>query len=125
MILHKKYMRNSSKIDLNEARDPKLIEVLLSVDECCLELGIDFYILGALARDIWFKKGGVAALGTKDVDLAIFVSEDQQFKHLKDRLVHKHGFEKVKGNELALIGPNKMQIDILPFGQLEVDVCIR
>lgn len=58
-------MRNSSKIDLNEARDPKLREVLLNVDECCLELGIDFYILGALARDIWFKKGGVAALGTK------------------------------------------------------------
>jgi predicted nucleotidyltransferase len=121
LILHKKYMKNSSKINLNEGSDLRLREILLSVDECCLELGIDFYILGALARDVWFKKGGVAALGTKDVDLAILVSEDQQFNLLKDRLTEKHGFEKVKANELALVGPTKMQIDILPFGRLEVD----
>ncbi len=114
-------MRNSSKINLNEARNSRLREVLLTVDECCLVLGIDFYILGALARDAWFTKGGVAALGTKDVDLAIFVSEVEQFYQLKNRLIEKHSFEKVKTNEFVLLGPNQMQIDILPFGQLEVD----
>jgi predicted nucleotidyltransferase len=114
-------MRNSSKINLNEARNSRLREVLLTVDECCLQLGIDFYILGALARDVWFIKEGIAALGTKDVDFAILVSEVDQFYKLKDLLIEKYRFEKVKTNEFVLIGPNQTQIDILPFGQLEVD----
>ncbi len=114
-------MRNSSKINLNEARDSRLRVVLLTVDECCLDLGIDFYIIGALARDAWFTKEGVAALGTKDVDLAVLVSEVEQFYQLKNRLIEKHGFEKVSTNEFVLLGLNQMQIDILPFGQLEVD----
>ena len=63
-------MRNSSKINLNEARNSQLREVLLTVDECCLQLGIDFYILGALARDAWFTKEGIATRATKDVDFA-------------------------------------------------------
>jgi predicted nucleotidyltransferase len=114
-------MKNSSKINLNEARDPRLREALLVVDECCLELGIDFYILGALARDVWFTKESVPALGTKDIDFAILVSEVEQFYQLKDRLIEKHGFEKVKTNEFVLLGLNQMQIDILPFGKLEVE----
>lgn len=114
-------MRNSSKINLHESRDPRLREILLQVDECCLDLKIDFYILGALARDVWFAKEGLAALGTKDIDFAIFVSEVKQFYQLKDRLVDQHQFEKSKTNEFVLFGPNQMQIDILPFGQLEVD----
>lgn len=98
-------MRNSSKINLNEVRDPRLREVLMHVDECCFELGIDFYILGALARDVWFTKEGIAALGTKDVDFAIFVSKVEQFYQLKDHLIEKHHFEKVKTNEFVLLGP--------------------
>lgn len=121
MIQHKKFMENSLKINLNETRDPRLREVLLIVDKCCLELGIDFYILGALARDVWFTQEGVPALGTKDIDFAILISKVEQFYQLKDRLVEKHGFEKVKINEFVLLGPNQMQIDILPFGKLEVE----
>jgi len=113
-------MTNFSKINLND-RDSRLREVLLIFDECCLELGIDFYILGALARDVWFTKQGLAALGTKDVDFAILISGVEQFYQLKERLIEKHGFEKVRTNEFVLLGSNQMQIDILPFGQLEVE----
>src|SRR5688572_9071280 len=114
-------MQNSSRINLNEARNPRLREVLLVVDECCLELGIDFYILGALARDAWFIKEGMAALGTKDVDFAIFISEVKLFYQLKDRLVERHNFEKITINAFTLRAPNQTEIDILPFGKLEVE----
>ncbi|HEY8935046.1 MAG TPA: hypothetical protein VIM65_07485 [Cyclobacteriaceae bacterium] len=114
-------MRNSSKINLNESRESTLKEVLLAVDECCIELGIDFYILGALARDVWFTEKGIPASGTKDVDFAVFLSETEQFSQLKERLMQKHEFVTVKGNEFVLLAPNKMQIDVLPFGKLEVE----
>lgn len=114
-------MKNVSKINLNETKESRLRELLLTVQNCCLELGIDFYIIGALARDIWFTKEGVSALGTKDVDFAVLISNVEQFYRLKGRLIKMHGFEKVSTNEFVLIGPNKMQIDILPFGQLEVN----
>jgi len=106
---------------LNESRESTLKEVLLAVDECCIELGIDFYILGALARDVWFTEKGIPASGTKDVDFAVFLSETEQFSQLKERLMQKHEFVTVKGNEFVLLAPNKMQIDVLPFGKLEVE----
>lgn len=108
-------------MNLSKARDSRLRDVLLAVDDCCLEIGIDFYILGALARDVWFIKEGIAALGTKDVEFAIMLSDVDQFYQLKDRLIKNHGFEKTKTNEFVLLNANHMQIDILPFGQLEVD----
>jgi len=114
-------MKNTSKMNLSKARDSRLRDVLLAVDDCCLEIGIDFYILGALARDVWFIKEGIAALGTKDVDFAIMLSDVDQFYQLKDRLIKNHRFEKAKTNEFVLLSANHMQIGILPFGQLEVD----
>jgi predicted nucleotidyltransferase len=63
----------------------------------------------------------VAALGTKDIDFAILVSEVDKFDQLKHRLIDKYGFEKRKESDMVLFSPRKMQIDILPFGELEVD----
>jgi predicted nucleotidyltransferase len=114
-------MRNSSKVNLNNAGESTLNEVLMAVDDCCLTLMIDFYILGALARDIWFTKEMVPASGTKDVDFAVLLSEPNQFYQLKNLLIVKHGFVEHKDNALALLSPNTMQIDILPFGALEVE----
>ena len=83
-------MENTSKLNLGKARDSRLPDVLLAVDNCCIELGIDFYVLGALARDAWFIKEGIAALGTKDIDFAIMVSDVDQFYLLKDRLINNY-----------------------------------
>ena len=114
-------MKNFLKINLDEREESPLKEVLLAVDQCCLELDIDFYILGALARDIWFTEQQIAARGTKDLDFAMLVRETGLFLQLKELLAKKHDFVTVKDNQFALIAPNKMQIDILPFGALEVE----
>jgi predicted nucleotidyltransferase len=114
-------MKNTSKIKLNRQANPRLKEVLNDVDSCCIGLGIDFYILGALARDVWFIEHGIAASGTKDVDFAVFVSETLQFEELKEAMIRDHGFAPTRGNQFALIAPNGLQIDLLPFGALEVE----
>jgi predicted nucleotidyltransferase len=114
-------MKNTSKINLDEIRDSRLRDVLLVVNECCLKLGIDFYILGALAKDIWFTKHGIPASGTKDVDFAVLLSETEQFYQIKETLIDEHKYAQGKDNEYVLTAPNGFQIDILPFGAIEVD----
>lgn len=112
-------MKNTSKTNLDDVRDSRLREVLLVVDLCCLNLGIDFYILGALARDVWFTKRGIAARGTKDIDFAVFISQEDQYHQLKEKLINEHGY--LVSIENALTAPNRIQIDILLFGALEIE----
>jgi predicted nucleotidyltransferase len=114
-------MKNTSKINLDDISDSRLRDVLLVVDECCVSLGIDFYILGALARDVWFTKHGIAASGTKDVDFAVLLSEIDQFYHLKEKLINEYKYIPSKENGYVLIAPNSFKIDILPFGAIEID----
>jgi predicted nucleotidyltransferase len=114
-------MSKNSKVNLNNRQDPRLAEVLTSVDDSCKLLGVDFYILGALARDVWYEQGAVAALGTKDVDFAILISDVNDFTKLKELLERDHGFTRIADNQFALIAQNRLEIDILPFGQLEVE----
>lgn len=114
-------MKNTSKINLSRQNDPRLTEVLNAVDKCCTELGIDFYILGALARDVWYREGEIPILGTKDVDFAILIRDVEQFSQLKKMLEKSFGFTPIADNEFALLDENRLQIDILPFGQLEVE----
>lgn len=114
-------MKKTSRINLDDIRDSRLRDVLLAVNECCLKLGIDFYILGALARDVWFKEQGIAASGTKDVDFAVLLSETDQFYQLKEKLIKENNYTQSKDNQYVLIAPNGFQIDILPFGAIEVE----
>lgn len=109
-------MNNISKINLNQLRD-----VLPVVEECCRQLQIDFYVVGALAKEIWFAAEGIVTGGTKDVDFAIFVSDEYQFDQLKRVLIDDYGFRPARENSFVLFAPNGTQIDILPFGSLEVE----
>ena len=114
-------MSNTSKVNLSNQSDPRLAEVLDTVDKCCADLGIDFYILGALARDVWYREGEIPILGTKDVDFAILIRDVEYYDQLKTSLESSHGFTPLSDNELAFLAKNGLQIDILPFGQLEVE----
>lgn len=114
-------MKNTSKINLDDITDTRLHDVLKTVDATCLKLGIDFYVLGALARDVWFRQQQIAASGTKDVDFAVFISETEQFNRLKEMLIDEHQYTQSKTNQFVLIAPNEFVIDILPFGAIEVE----
>ncbi len=113
-------MTNTSKISFNKGREEGLPEVFNAVEECCNELSIEFYIIGALAKEIWFSKENIATGGTRDVDFAIFINEEEKFQQLKSLLIENHGFSSFSGNAFVLFAPNEIQIDIVPFGKLEV-----
>lgn len=102
-------------------RDGELKEVFNDLEDAFAKTGVDFYLIGALARDTWYAKQNKNFRTTKDADFAIFVGNEEEFLKLKQFLVTEKKFTAFKGNEYVLFAPNKTQVDILPFGSIEID----
>lgn len=103
----------------------ELKEVFDAVEDAFSSLGIDYYVIGALARDIWYSKENKLSRATRDADFAILVGTEAQFEELKEYLKAKKGFQDAKGNMYVLFSPNGYQVDILPFGAIEIDEKVR
>ena len=115
-------MKKSSEINLKKFRQEGLKEILDIMETVFNEIGVDFYyLIGAVARDIWFEKEKINSRTTKDIDFAILVSDSKQFEFTKERLQQNHQFTLIKGNEFALVSPKGITIDLLPFGALETN----
>lgn len=98
--------------------DPITLEVLRSVDSAVREIGIPFFVSGAMARDIIL----VHALGleveevTYDLDLAVNVASWDQFATLKSRLVDTGLFAVAPKEAQRLIYRTGYRVDLVPFG---------
>lgn len=114
-------MSKPLNINLNSLREEGMKELFDAVENACKSLNIDFYMIGAMAREIWFSKEGKSYRNTKDVDFAVYISQEGQYKALKENLISAHGFSESKGNSFVLFSPKGFQIDLLPFGAIEVE----
>lgn len=103
----------------------ELKEVFDAVEAAFSNLGIDYYVIGALARDIWYSKENKLSRATRDADFAILVGTEAQFEEVKEYLKAKKGFQDSKGNRYVLFSPNGHQVDILPFGAIEIDEKVK
>ena len=103
----------------------ELKEVFDAVEDAFSNLGIDYYVIGALARDIWYSKENKLSRATRDADFAILVGTETQFEEVKEYLKAKKGFLDSKGNIYVLFSPNGHQVDILPFGAIEIDEKVK
>lgn len=103
----------------------ELKEVFDAVEDAFSNLGIDYYVIGALARDIWYSKENKLSRATRDADFAILVGTETQFEEVKEYLKAKKGFQDSKGNMYVLFSPNGHQVDILPFGAIEIDEKVK
>lgn len=96
-----------------------LKEILEQVKMVCEVLDIDFFIVGAVAKNIWLTSNNEKAEGTKDIDCAVYIPTQKKYDALKDILVKKHFYTQSSENEFCLISPTKQEIDLLPFGEIE------
>lgn len=113
-------MSNSYKISFSALRQERLQNVFIALENAFRSLSIDFYLVGALARDTWLAQNGIRALGTKDVDIAVFIANEHKFEELKEFLIEKEGFTK-SINWNVLFDRHGQQIDLLPFGAIDMD----
>jgi len=119
---HRRYMSNILNISLNKIRqEGNYKELLDAIERGFNRFGIDFYLVGATARDFWMR--GVHKVtpkrATSDFDFAIMLKDSEQFGELKKYLIEVEGFVPYKENAFVLIWKDRTQVDFIPFGDLE------
>jgi predicted nucleotidyltransferase len=100
---------------------PSIAEMLKDMEPVFAALEIDYYMVGAVARDIHLSAdpNSVALRKTNDVDLAILVNDDVQFKQLKQALEETGHFSQHPTENIKLYYKNAIEVDLLPFGGIE------
>ncbi len=108
--------------DFNKIRQEKSILVILeALERGFKKFGIDYYLIGALAREVWMRglKDITPRRATSDIDFGVLLKDSDHFDGLKNYLIQTEGFSSSRENAFVLIAPNGRQIDILPFGEIE------
>lgn len=118
-------MPGSYKIKLSSFNQEGLKDVIQILETVFQKFDVDFYVIGALAKDMWLSKEKVQSRGTKDVDLAVFVSESGAYEEIKSTLIEEHDFKEVSTNAFALLTPYGYPVDLLPFGSVEIDEAVE
>ncbi len=94
--------------------------VLDVLQQVFMELDVDFYMIGAIAREYWYKQGNKKIPQTKDVDFAVFVASREIYEAVRERL-KDHQFATARENAFVMISPEGIQVDLLPFGAISLD----
>lgn len=112
-------------MNLNNIREGELKEILDVLERAFQELGIDHYLIGAIAREVWYTDSGIELRRTKDIDFAVLVADNEEYRKVKQYLVTHEGFTDSRENAFVVISPEKVQVDILPFGAIAVEGAIH
>ena len=67
----------------------ELKEVLETLQDAFGGLGINFFIIGAVARDIWYAESGRTTRRTKDIDFAILAGNRDEYEAVKHNISGK------------------------------------
>jgi predicted nucleotidyltransferase len=114
--------RNSFKINYNQlSQQPEITEMLYALERGLDKFGIDFYLVGAVARNVWMT--GINNIAprrtTGDIDFAVLINDKGVYEALKTYLIITEGFQPYKGNEYVLIWKENLEVDLLPFGAID------
>jgi len=98
-----------------------VLEMLEAFGKVVNQLGIDFFLVGALARDIRLNSDSKLASkrATKDVDIAILLASEEQFYQVKDALIATGDFVAHEREAIKLFYRQAIEVDLLPFGEIE------
>jgi len=106
--------------------DPAMVEALRHVDRAARALGLAYFVVGAMARDILLTGvfGLSAGRATRDVDLAVAVEGWPSFEAIKARLVGTGAFtsDAKVAHRLYYVAASEERgypLDLIPFGGLE------
>lgn len=112
-------------MNLNNIREGELKDAFDALEESFAATGTDYYIIGALARDVWYSRGSKTFRQTKDIDFAVLVGSTENYEAVKQYLIKNKNFTDSKGNLFVMHTPSGVQVDILPFGGIEIDNAVN
>lgn len=101
---------------------PFIVEVCKSTSAIASDLGIPFFVVGAMARDLIFERGyGLKSTrATEDIDFGVHVSDWSQYHRLTEGMISTGDFTETKQKQ-RLIYKENLKIDIVPFGLIKDD----
>lgn len=102
-------------------QQPHISEMLTALENGLNKYGIDFYLVGAVARDVWMTAINdiPPSRVTGDIDFAVFINDKNTYADLREYLTNVEGFIPYKDNAFVLKWKNIIQIDLMPFGEFE------
>jgi len=111
------------KITFQQLRQGNLGELFAVLEAELVAQGIDFYLIGAIARDIWLTALHNIEPGriTRDLDLAVLLANEEQYQQLRDQLIGTGRFIGRRENAYTLIFEDGRPVDLLPFGALSME----
>ena len=103
-----------------ELSNPELKSILQALNTFFQSKEIDFYIVGATARDILLTNlyGLIPERKTMDIDIAIAISNWEEFEIIERELPQREYFEKDSHQKQRFIYKGFYAIDVIPFGKI-------
>jgi predicted nucleotidyltransferase len=92
------------KINFKQLRQqPQLSEMLSALERGLKKFDIDFYLVGAVARDLWMSaiNNIPPSRITGDIDFAVFIDDKGIYDNLKKYLIEVEKFSPIKGMLLS------------------------
>ena len=109
-------------LNLSEKIDPPTIAIYELLANTAADIGLEYVVVGATARDLILDQGyGIPATrATIDIDLGIEVDDWSQFEKLKENLLATGRFTDTSQVQRLMYNDNH-PIDILPYGGISED----
>lgn len=111
----------SISIDLSKNTDPVTTDCIKAIKIVADDLEIDFFIVGAAARDLILGQyySLPTGLKTRDIDIGITVIDWEHYEKMKVRLISTGSFSQDQKIVHRLKYKNSYPVDIIPFGLVE------
>lgn len=110
----------SYHISNEHLNNPLLKPLLIDLTQYFASIGIEFFIIGATARDIVFGAlyNQEPARKTYDLDIAIAIPDWGAFDKISTELCNINGFEKDPDQKQRFHYNGNYELDIVPFGEV-------
>jgi predicted nucleotidyltransferase len=109
-------------LDFSQNVDLRLTgETVACVDSVAKRLTVEYFIVGALARDLWLvhRLSVPVARQTNDADFALAVANWAAYHSFRKALLDSGEFSQAQGQLHRLMHRNGIAIDLVPFGGIE------
>jgi len=110
-------MKSASKTNSLDSDEDKLNEVINFFKEISEKLGIEFYLIGAKARDMWLLdvKHLDSARATEDIDFAVKIDTYDQYEEIRNMLLRLKFVQTELPYRFRFSG---IIVDLIPFGSI-------
>jgi predicted nucleotidyltransferase len=112
-------MRRKS-LNLSGKIDPLTIELFEDIKKVAGSMDIQFFVVGATARDMILTYGYdiQTTRATMDIDFGVQVADWDQYEKLKHGLIDTTYFKQEPRKQQRLIYKDDLMVDVIPFGTI-------